>query len=81
LNVWNELREICDDSWGSRVCLFDEVIREHPTYNTSFAALDPKHQPRYENLISLIRKEIPHAHLEPSAVPPLAGAPSGSGGH
>ncbi len=72
--VWNLLREKCQDAWGSPVPLFDEIIREHAASGGMFAALDPRYQSGYSNLTHLIRREIPHAHLEPSAVHPVAGA-------
>lgn len=79
--IWTDLHDRCADAWDGPVRLFDAVIREHPSPHGFFAALDPKYHARYEHLIDLIRKEIPHAHLKPSAVPPLAGSPSGGGGH
>lgn len=78
--AWTDLQERSVSAWKDPVRLFDEIIREHPTFNGPFAALDPRHQPHYDTLIHLIRKEIPHAHLQPATVPPLAGAPSGGGG-
>lgn len=79
--AWNDLREKCQDAWKSPVHLFEEIIREHPEFRGKFAALDPKHQLRYGNLAQQIRQVIPHAHLQPSTVPPLAGASVGGGGH
>ena len=79
--IWTDLHDLCVDAWDGPVRLFDEVIREHPSPNGPFAALDPRYQSRYEHLIDLIRKEIPHAHLKPATVPPLAGSPAGGGGH
>ncbi len=80
-DVWNVLRVKSQEAWGEPVRLFDEVIREHSSVNGMFASLDSRHAPRYNNLIQLIRREIPHAHLQPSAVHPVAGAPLDGGGN
>ncbi len=73
-NIWDSMRDPCLKAWGGPVHFFAEVIREHSTFTGRFASLDPRHQPRYQNLITMIRREIPNAHLEPVAVPPLAGS-------
>jgi cellulose biosynthesis protein BcsQ len=78
--IWNALPEKCQSAWGGPVHFFDEVIRQHPTVIGGFASLDPRCQTRYGNLITQIRREIPHARLQPSAVPPLAGTAIGGGG-
>ena len=72
LAVWQALKERSRDGWGGPVHHFDEVIRTHPTFEGKFAALDPKHQPRYAELVDQIRRVIPHAHLEPARVSPVA---------
>ena len=78
--IWNALPEKCQTAWGSPVRFFDEVIRQHTAVTGVFAALDPRHQDRYSNLITQIRQEIPHASLQSTAVHPLAGASVGGGG-
>ena len=40
--IWTELRDRCNDAWGSPVHLFDEVIREHRTLADRFAAPRPQ---------------------------------------
>jgi cellulose biosynthesis protein BcsQ len=77
--IWNSLRDQCRNAWGDTVHLFDEVIREHAAVNGRFAALDPRFQERYRALTTLIRKEIPHARLQPSAVHPVAGTTAEGG--
>ena len=67
--VWDALQHKSREAWNSSVHHFDEVIRDHPTVDGRFAALDPRHQPRYDELVSQIRRVIPHAHLEPARVP------------
>ncbi len=66
--VWKGLEARCRSAWGSPVHMFAEVIRDHPAIAGPFAALDPRHGPRYQALIDQIRKEIRHAHLEPATV-------------
>lgn len=77
--VWSALPADCLHAWGRPVHFFEEVIREHPVVNGRFASLDPRYQAGYGNLITQIRREIPHAHLQPPAVHPLASAPAGGG--
>jgi cellulose biosynthesis protein BcsQ len=77
--VWNSLGESCVDGWGEAVRRLD-VIREHRMVVGSLAALDPRHQAMYLNLIERIRKEIPHARLEPATIPSVAGSASVGGG-
>lgn len=72
--IWNALVQQGHQAWGGPVHHFDEIIREHPSVDGRFAALDPRHQPRYEELVNQIRRVIPHAHLQPSAVSPVDGA-------
>ncbi|MDR3638931.1 MAG: ParA family protein [Isosphaeraceae bacterium] len=79
--VWNRLREESQQAWGDHVHLFAEVIREHSSVDGRFAALDPKYQSRYVKLVTEIRREIPHARLQPAAVHPLAGASADGLGH
>lgn len=79
--VWSRLREECRHTWGDHVHLFEEVLREHSSVDGRFAALDPKHESRYIKLVTEIRREIPHARLQPSAVHPLAGASADGLGH
>jgi chromosome partitioning protein len=64
------------DAWKGPIRFFEEVIRKHPNVPGKFAALDPAHRFRYEKLIRLIREEISHAHLQPSAIHPTPGAAS-----
>jgi len=66
--IWEDLRDRCRASWGEPVRQFEEIIREHPVVAGRFAALDPKHKPRYSNLVAQIRQEVPSASLQPSAV-------------
>lgn len=79
--VWTRLRDECRQAWGDHVRLFHEVIRQHSSVDGRFAALDSKYEARYMNLVHEIRREIPHARLEPSAVHPLAGASADGLGH
>jgi hypothetical protein len=72
--VWKSLEARCRSAWGSPVHMFPEVIRDHPAIAGPFAALDPKHGPSYQALIDQIRKEIPHAHLEPATVHQASGS-------
>ena len=75
--AWISTQEESRPSWNTPIKFFEEVIRQHSTPTGQFAALDPEHRLRYNNLIDLIRKEIPHAYLQPSAIHPLVGASSG----
>jgi cellulose biosynthesis protein BcsQ len=78
--IWNRLGAKCRGVWGDSVRLFGEVIRDHCNVRGRFAALDPNYEDQYRNLVAEIRKEIPHARLQPSAVPHLATATAESGG-
>jgi len=69
--VWDALKKSSQQAWGEPVHHFDEVIRDHPSVEGKFAALDPRHQPRYEELVTQIRRAIPHANLQPAAVSPV----------
>ncbi len=69
--VWDALKNSSRQAWGDPVHHFDEVIRDHPSVEGKFAALDPRHQPRYEELVTQIRRAIPHANLQPAAVSPV----------
>jgi cellulose biosynthesis protein BcsQ len=79
--IWHGLREKCQSAWGDTVLLFDEIIREYSVIHGRFASLDPKYQERYRDLIVQIRKEIPHARLQPSAVHTVAGTSVDGGGN
>ena len=77
--IWQALADQSHDAWKGPVHLFKEVIRKHSDFKGRFASLDRKYQDRYINLIHQIRQVIPHAHLEPATVSPLAGSPVGGG--
>ena len=66
--LWNGLATSCPPVWGDRVKLFAEIIREHPSFEGRFAALDSKYEGGYHALVDQIREEIPNACLEPSRV-------------
>ncbi len=78
--IWKGLGAKCQGVWGDSVFLFKEVIRDHGNVRGRFAALDPNYEVQYRNLVEQIRLEIPHACLQPSAVPRLATATAESGG-
>jgi cellulose biosynthesis protein BcsQ len=79
--IWHGLREKCQSAWGDTVLLFDEIIREYSVIHGRFASLDPKYQDRYQDLIAQIRKEIPHARLQPPAVHTVVGSSVDGGGN
>ena len=78
--LWNALNDVAPGMWNGPVRLFNEIIRDHLTINGRFAALDEKHQPRYRSLLNLIRREIPHAGLNASAVHHITYPAAGSVG-
>ena len=81
LAVWNALGPRNEYAWGDPVHQFEAVIRDHPTVDGKFAALDERHRPNYEALVQQIQRVIPHAHLQPATVPPVdVAAASGVGG-
>jgi cellulose biosynthesis protein BcsQ len=77
--TWIATQENSRHAWNAPIKFFEEIIREHSTAQGPFASLDPSHQARYANLIGLIRKEIPHAYLQSTAIHPFADAPVGGG--
>lgn len=75
--IWDALKQKSRDAWDGPVHHFDAVIRSHATVAGRFAALDPRHQANYDDLIDEIQRVIPDAHLESASVPAVAhaGAP------
>jgi chromosome partitioning protein len=79
--IWNALKEDCKPAWGEEVHFFEEVIRKYSAVDGRFAALDSRYQGRYQNLVAEIRREIPHARLEPATVHPAPGSSADGRGH
>lgn len=78
--IWDGLCKDSKKAWTGPLRFFEEVIREHAGVEGRFAALDPRYQDRYLNLVTEIRREIPHACLQPREIhPPLGTSAHGSG--